>query len=186
MLVITRGQCGVVTCRPLFIFSLLFVVGVYHCGCASPRGGVWGQLKESHFLHLPSCGLGSSNSGHRAGTEIPSATGSSGCASLFSKPEEGARSPGSGVTDAGEPLVGCWEQNPAFSREQQVFFTTEPSLQSLPRTFEPVPHEQMSSKICPPCSPCHWDYMCARDSGSGRYTFVASTLLTGPSPWPLL
>lgn len=93
---------------------------VYHCGCASPRGSVCGQLKDSHFLHLPSCGLGSSNSGHRTGTEIPSAAASSGCASLFFKPEEGARSPGSGVTDAREPLFGCWEQNPAFSREQQV------------------------------------------------------------------
>lgn len=150
---------------------------VYHCGCASPRGSVCGQLKDSHFLHLPSCGLGSSNSGHRTGTEIPSAAASSGCASLFFKPEEGARSPGSGVTDAREPLFGCWEQNPAFSREQQV---------SIPRTFEPVPHEQMSSKICPPWPPCHWDYVCARDSGSGRYTFVASTLLTEPFPWPLL
>ena len=34
------------------------------------------------------------------------------------EPEEGIRSPGTGVTDTCEPLCGCWEPNPAPPQEQ--------------------------------------------------------------------
>ena len=42
------------------------------------------------------------------------------------KPEEGARSPGTGVTDAHELLCECWELNTG-PPEEQVPSPTEPS-----------------------------------------------------------
>jgi hypothetical protein len=47
------------------------------------------------------------------------------------RPEEGIRSPGTGVADDCEPLCGYWELNPGPFEEYTVFLTMDPSLQLL-------------------------------------------------------
>lgn len=44
------------------------------------------------------------------------------------RPEEGAGSPGTGVTGICEPSCGCWEPNPGYVPEKQVFLTPGLSL----------------------------------------------------------
>ena len=44
---------------------------------------------------------------------------------------KGVGSPGTRVTNSCELPCGCWELNPGPLQEQQVFLTTEPSLQPL-------------------------------------------------------
>lgn len=47
------------------------------------------------------------------------------------KPEEGARSPKTGVTDECQSPSGCWKSNPGVLEEQQVLLIVEPSLQPI-------------------------------------------------------
>ena len=50
-------------------------------------------------------------------------------------PEEGIRSPGTGVTDDYEPPCGCWESNLGPLEEHPVFLTAgESFLQSISRS----------------------------------------------------
>ena len=44
--------------------------------------------------------------------------------------EEGARIPGTGVTNSSEPPRGCWELNLGLLEVQAVLLTLEPSLQT--------------------------------------------------------
>jgi len=44
------------------------------------------------------------------------------------------RSPGPGLTDGCEPPSGYWEQKLGLLKEQQLFLTAEPSLQSHPKS----------------------------------------------------
>ena len=53
------------------------------------------------------------------------------CAWCAWRPEEGAGSFGTGVTDDGEPPCGCWMPNLGPLEEQPVLLTSEPSLQAL-------------------------------------------------------
>jgi hypothetical protein len=45
------------------------------------------------------------------------------------RPEEGTRSPGTGVTNDCKPPRECWESNPDPQQEQPVLLTVEPFLQ---------------------------------------------------------
>lgn len=65
-----------------------------------------------------------------------------------------------------------------FSGEQQACSLSRP-LSSSTLFLSRFLTDLLSGLSWPPW---HWDCMCARDPGSGRYTFVASTLLTEPSP----
>ena len=52
-----------------------------------------------------------------------------------SVPEKDIRSPETGVTESCELPCGCWESNPGPLKEQAVFLTAEPSLQSQKQMF---------------------------------------------------
>lgn len=45
------------------------------------------------------------------------------------------RSPATGVTGIGQPLYGCWEQDPGLLEIQPVLLTTEASLPPLVMAF---------------------------------------------------
>lgn len=47
------------------------------------------------------------------------------------RPEESARSHGTGVTDSYELPRGCWELNPGSLKDQSMFLSAELSLQPL-------------------------------------------------------
>jgi hypothetical protein len=62
------------------------------------------------------------------------------------RPEEGVRSPGTGVTDGCEPPCGCWEFNSGRMEEQPVFLTVDPSLQFLQLFFDLL--KILPKKLC--------------------------------------
>jgi hypothetical protein len=55
--------------------------------------------------------------------------------SAYKRPEEGTRSPGTGVAERCKPPRVCWELNPYPLQDMQMLLTSEPSLQPLPGVF---------------------------------------------------
>lgn len=53
------------------------------------------------------------------------------CTQCRWSPEEGARTPGNGVTERCQPSYGSWEQNPGVLGEQPGLLIAMPSLQLL-------------------------------------------------------
>lgn len=54
---------------------------------------------------------------------------------MYAVPEEGIGFLGTGLSDGGKLLCGCWELNLASLKEQKVVLTTEPSLQAPGNKF---------------------------------------------------
>jgi hypothetical protein len=75
------------------------------------------------------------------------------CVCCPENPEEGIRSPESGVTDSCEPLGGCWESNPVPLQKQQGLLTAEPSLQAGFSALNPKANRIDSPKMS--VRPCH-------------------------------
>jgi hypothetical protein len=72
---------------------------------------------------------------------------------MSSVPEEGTRSPGSGVTEGCELLCVCWEPNPGSLQGQPVLLTTGASL------WPPLPKSNHIACLfnAGPCSLCVMD-----------------------------
>ena len=68
-----------------------------------------------------------------------------------SETRRGIGSPGTRVTDGGEPPCGCWEPNPGPLRGQQVLLNTEPSLQ--PQAFCFLRKEEKQGMMAQACNP---------------------------------
>lgn len=60
------------------------------------------------------------------------------CTQFLRRSEDGARSPGIGVTDDYELLCECLDWNPGSLQKHQMLLIVDPSLQHLPFLFLPL------------------------------------------------
>jgi hypothetical protein len=70
---------------------------------------------------------------------------------MYAVPEEGIGFLGTGLSDGGKLLCGCWELNLASLKEQKVVLTTEPSLQAPGNKFFFVIGKKTERRDCVFC-----------------------------------